>query len=93
MYSLGIINVFTSLQLSFIEGVEALATYPYGCCEQTAASTLPNIIAYRYLRATNKLSSEIEAKLLHNMRAGMYITTGVVHAPCYSFPSPTIIYS
>lgn len=70
-FALGVINCLPALELAAIEGLEALAKYPYGCCEQTSASTLPNIVVYEYLTAAGKLTEEMEAKLVKNMEGGL----------------------
>lgn len=70
VFALGVVSMLPSLDVAVLDGVEALETYPYGCCEQTSASTLPNIVAYRYLKLSNKLTPEIKGKLLANMKAG-----------------------
>jgi hypothetical protein len=70
-FTLGIVNFLPGLELASIEGVESLASYPYGCCEQTSATTIPNAIAYRYLESNNKLTNDIKKTLITNMQAGL----------------------
>ncbi|MFX1255320.1 MAG: alpha-2-macroglobulin family protein [Promethearchaeota archaeon] len=75
-FALGVVNCLPAMELAVIEGLESLARYPYGCCEQTSASTMPNIIVYEYLMAADKLDEEMKTKLVNNMEGGLnrYLT-------------------
>lgn len=69
-YTLGILNILPALESTVIDGLEALIQYPHGCCEQTCASTLPNVIVFEYLEARQQLTPQLRDKLLGHMRAG-----------------------
>ncbi len=51
-------------------GIESILQEPYGCFEQTSASTYPNVLALQYLNETGQASPEIQARALDLIRKG-----------------------
>ncbi len=45
-----------------VEGLDSILQMPGGCFEQTSSSTYPNVLVLDYLRASKKLTPEIQAK-------------------------------
>ncbi|MFW9993969.1 MAG: alpha-2-macroglobulin family protein [Candidatus Odinarchaeota archaeon] len=80
-FVLGIVNFMPGIDLAVLEGVESMATYPYGCCEQTSSTVLPNAVAYRYLESKNKLTDELRNTFITNMKAGLDRYTSIFRNP------------
>ncbi|XP_049537264.1 CD109 antigen-like isoform X4 [Anopheles darlingi] len=55
---------------STIQNLDSLIRMPYGCGEQNMLNFVPNIVVLDYLKATNKLTANIEAKAKKFMEAG-----------------------
>lgn len=45
-----------------VEGLDSILQMPGGCFEQTSSSTYPNVLVLDYLKASRKLTPEIQAK-------------------------------
>lgn len=45
-----------------VEGLDSILQMPGGCFEQTSSSTYPNVLVLDYLKASKKLTPEIQAK-------------------------------
>ena len=56
---------------STLNNLEQLVRMPYGCGEQNAASTAPNIFVRQYLDATKQLTFDLKSK------TNKYMTTGL----------------
>ncbi len=63
-------KVYPDIMGDLADGVESVLREPYGCFEQTSASTYPNILALRYLKETRTLNKEVEARALEYIRKG-----------------------
>uniref|UniRef100_A0A6E8VV34 CD109 antigen n=1 Tax=Anopheles coluzzii TaxID=1518534 RepID=A0A6E8VV34_ANOCL len=64
---------------STIQNLDSLIRMPYGCGEQNMLNFVPNIVVLDYLKATNKLTANIEAKAKKFMEAGYQRELGYKH--------------
>ncbi|XP_062501616.1 C3 and PZP-like alpha-2-macroglobulin domain-containing protein 8 isoform X2 [Corticium candelabrum] len=64
------VSVIGDLMGSTLNNLEQLVRMPYGCGEQNAASTAPNIFVRQYLDATKQLTFDLKSK------TNKYMTTG-----------------
>lgn len=55
---------------SILENIDKLILMPSGCGEQNMLNFVPNIVVTRYLKATSRLTPELEAKTKRYMEAG-----------------------
>lgn len=53
-----------------LNNIDTLVRMPSGCGEQNMISMVPNIVARRYLSATNRLSPDLDSKTKTYMEAG-----------------------
>jgi hypothetical protein len=65
-----LLKLYPSMFGEVVEGLDSIFRMPYGCFEQTSSVTYPNVMALLYMKKTNQVSPEIEAK------ARQYITVG-----------------
>uniref|UniRef100_A0AAG5DEP7 CD109 antigen n=1 Tax=Anopheles atroparvus TaxID=41427 RepID=A0AAG5DEP7_ANOAO len=64
------IAVIGDVMGSTIQNLDSLIRMPYGCGEQNMLNFVPNIVVLDYLKATNKLTANVEAKAQKYMEAG-----------------------
>uniref|UniRef100_A0A2M4A166 CD109 antigen n=2 Tax=Anopheles triannulatus TaxID=58253 RepID=A0A2M4A166_9DIPT len=64
---------------STIQNLDSLIRMPYGCGEQNMLNFVPNIVVLDYLKATNKLTANIESKAKKFMEAGYQRELGYKH--------------
>ncbi len=57
-----VVKIYPSSFSQLVEGLDAVFQRPYGCFEQTTATTYPNVLALDYLRRTKKSLPAVEAK-------------------------------
>ena len=63
-----------------VEGLDSILQMPGGCFEQTSSSTYPNVLVLDYLKASKKLTPEIQAK------AEGYISLGYQRLVTFEVP-------
>jgi alpha-2-macroglobulin-like protein len=64
------LTIFPGLAATAIGGLDSILQMPSGCFEQTSSSTYPNVLVLDYLRATNSINPEIEAKAIGYIAEG-----------------------
>nr|WP_299389376.1 TonB-dependent receptor plug domain-containing protein [Allomuricauda sp.] len=63
-------KVYVDVIGDVMNGIEGIIRKPYGCFEQTSASTYPNVMVLKYLQETGKSNQEIEAKAMNYIKQG-----------------------
>lgn len=64
------LKIFPNTLSEILEGLEGILKMPYGCFEQTASSTYPNIVILDYLKKTGQSLPEIEEKAKKYLEIG-----------------------
>ena len=64
------LKIYPGTFAQVVEGLDSMLQRPYGCFEQAASTTYPNILVLDYLRETGRSSPEVE------MKARSFIQTG-----------------
>ncbi|MDX9719277.1 MAG: MG2 domain-containing protein [Myxococcota bacterium] len=64
------VKLYPGMFAQVVEGLDSLLQLPSGCFEQTSSTTYPNVLALRYMRASEQVTPEIELK------ASEYIALG-----------------
>ena len=65
-----LVKVYPGVFSQVMEGLENILRMPFGCFEQTTATTYPNILALEYMKVTKQTTPEIQ------MKAEEYINLG-----------------
>jgi len=65
-----LVRLYPGVISQVVEGLDKILRMPYGCFEQTSASTYPNAMVLEYLKKQKKITPEIQ------MKAEGYINTG-----------------
>lgn len=61
-----------SLACILLQGLDYLASYPYGCVEQTMSAFLPDIMAAKVFKETGLKDASIQRKLPEMVQEGLY---------------------
>src|SRR5262249_61036147 len=65
-----VLKIYPSSFSQVVEGLDSIFRRPYGCFEQTSATTYPNVLALDYLRRTKKSVPSVEAKARQYIHLG-----------------------
>uniref|UniRef100_A0A8R1HWJ0 TEP1-F n=1 Tax=Caenorhabditis japonica TaxID=281687 RepID=A0A8R1HWJ0_CAEJA len=65
------LDVIGDMMGSVLHNAQKLVQMPYGCGEQNMLNLVPNILVVKYLRATNRNESQLEAKAIKYIEAGI----------------------
>ncbi|MDH3590246.1 MAG: hypothetical protein OER88_00090, partial [Planctomycetota bacterium] len=74
-----LVTVSPSHAATVLDALEYLASYPYGCVEQTMSRFLPTTITAQVLRRLKIRKPDLEAELPHMIRAGLQRLYGFQH--------------
>ena len=66
----GNFTIFTNFEEQIFTAIAGIIRTPHGCFDQVSATTFPNVMAWQYLKQTNKLTPEITQKLKTNIEIG-----------------------
>jgi CD109 antigen len=55
-----------------VNNLDSLLQMPYGCGEQNMITFAPDVFVTKYLKETNQLTPDIEAKALKYMESGEF---------------------
>lgn len=65
-----VVKIYPGFFSQVVEGLDKVLRMPSGCFEQTSSTTYPNVMVYDYMKRTNQLNPELQAK------AETYISSG-----------------
>ncbi|BAV06224.1 TonB-dependent outer membrane receptor, SusC/RagA subfamily, signature region [Filimonas lacunae] len=64
------LSYFTNLEGQLLEGLESMLAEPHGCFEQTSSATYPNLYILKYLKATGKANTSLQARAEKYLQEG-----------------------
>jgi len=64
------VKVYPGVFSQVVEGMDKILQMPFGCFEQTSSATYPNILVLDYMKATGKITPEIQMKAEGFVNAG-----------------------
>lgn len=76
-----LVKVYPGIFSQVVEGLDSMLRMPFGCFEQTSASTYPNILALDYMRTVGQVTPEID------MKASGFINSGYQRMLSFECPN------
>ncbi len=64
------VKIYPGVLSQVIEGLDKMLRMPFGCFEQTSSVTYPNILVLDYMKATDKITPELQMKAEGFINAG-----------------------
>ena len=72
-----LVKIYPGIFSQAVEGLDSMLRMPFGCFEQTASITYPNVMVLDYMKSTQQISPEIQ------MKAEGFINTGYQRLVAY----------
>ncbi len=72
-----LVKIYPGIFSQAVEGLDSMLRMPFGCFEQTASVTYPNVLVLDYMKSTNQINPEIQ------MKAEGFINTGYQRLVAY----------